>query len=192
MVLFINRVYLRGCCEINKAWLPRLAGKGAMCIFSDPLETPQPFFDEAKDCIMCYVSPRFGPHLWELPAYLMEFPKDNAALFKWCARLLLEGKMIPEFSILLSFYSSTPAMINKPQIPIKAMSLIQSLKRENVTCRADLLAAWKKNPNYLKVEISAWVLPRYQILINTIWPYAIAGNPVPDDVLNSLKKRFGM
>ena len=90
---------------------------------------------------MCYVSPRFGPHLWDLPAYMKEFPHEDSSIFKWFARCLLEGKVIPEFSILGTFYSSTPAMINKPQIPIKAMTLIQSLNQwiNETTIRTDKL-----------------------------------------------------
>ena len=76
---------------MNKGWLARLAGNGPMCSFSAPLETPQPFYDEKKDQIMCYVSPRFGPHLWDLPAYMKEFPHEDSSIFKWFARCLLEG-----------------------------------------------------------------------------------------------------
>ena len=83
-------------------------------------------------------------------------------------------------------------MINKPQIPIKAMTLIQSLKKENVTSKKLLLDQWKRNSNYLKPEVSAWVLPRYQVVLNSIWPYLIEGKAVPDLVLNDVKKRFGM
>lgn len=183
---------MRGVTEINKGWLARLAGNGPMCSFSAPLETPQPFYDEKKDMIMCYVSPRFGPHLWDLPAYLKEFPQGDPSVFKWFARCLLEGKIIPEFSILVTFYSSTPAMMNRPQIPIKAMTFIQALKRENVKSKKDLLDRWKRNSGYLKPEVSAWILPRYQLVLNSIWPYLVEGKAIPDSVLNDIKKRFGM
>lgn len=183
-------IYLRGVTEVTKNWLPRLAGNGPMCVFSAPLETPQPFFDSEKDSVLCYETPRFGPHLWELPATVREFPKEDAAVFKWVARLLLEGKILPQVGILTSFYASSPAMINKPQIPVKAVTLIQALKKEGIVSKKTLMAAWKRNASYLRAEIAVWVLPRYQSAVQLIWPFLIRGEPVPDRVLEEMKKRF--
>lgn len=183
-------IYLRGVTEVTKNWLPRLAGNGPMCVFSAPLETPQPFFDAEKDSVLCYETPRFGPHLWELPASVREFPKNDAAVFKWMARLLLEGKILPQVGILTSFYASSPAMINKPQIPVKAMTLIQALKKEGIVSKKTLLATWKRNASFLKAEISAWVLPRYQSAVQLIWPFVVRDEPVPDRILEELKRRF--
>ena len=186
----LDRIYLRGVTEINKSWLPKLAGEGPMCVFSSPLESPQPFYDRQKEMMMCYVIPRFGPHLWELSAYLCKFPRDDNSIYKWFGKQLLEGKVIPELMILTTFYSSSPSMLTKPQLPIKGMALVNALRREKVTARSELLEKWKKNKLYLKAELTAWVLPRYLEILNTIWPFIVAGKSVPDPVLNEIRKKF--
>ena len=81
-------------------------------------------------------------------------------------------------------------MLTKPQLPIKGMALVNALRREKVTTRSELLEKWKKNKLYLKAELTAWVLPRYLEILNTIWPFIVAGKSVPDPVLNEIRKKF--
>ncbi|KAF8895535.1 P-loop containing nucleoside triphosphate hydrolase protein [Infundibulicybe gibba] len=56
-VIRTSRVWLKGLTAINPAWLPALAGS-SLCTFSKPVK------NLAGDLM---VTPRFGPHGWELP-----------------------------------------------------------------------------------------------------------------------------
>ena len=57
---------------------------------------------------MCYVTPRYGPHLWELAAYAIEYPQSESNVYNWFAKELLEGKVIKELEVLKTVYSSSP------------------------------------------------------------------------------------
>ena len=173
---------------INKQWLPRLAMNNPLCHFSEPLETPSPSYDQQKDSMICYVIPRYGPHLWELPAYMMKYPSKDESVYKWFAKQFLEGKIIAIFGVLQSYYSSSPNMLTKPQIPLKAMTLINSLKKEQCMSKKQLLQCWKKNGNYLKSELSSWFMPKYQKVLDLIWPYVIKGADVPSNIMKQLKQ----
>lgn len=184
------RVYLRGVTTINKQWLPRLANDNPVCVFSEPLETPSPFFDEKKDCMMCYVIPRYGPHLWEMPAYLMKYPLHDQNVYKWFAKQLLEGKVVSFFGLITTFYSSSPSMLTKPQLPIKAMTLINALKKEQCVTKKQLIQCWKKSDSFLRNELNAWILPRYQKILDVAWKYIIKGVDVPPAVIAQLKQQY--
>ena len=185
-----NRIYLRGVTNINRQWLPRLAANNPMCIFSEPLETPCPFYDEKTDSIQCFVIPRYGPHLWELNAYQTIFPETNQNIYKWFAKQLLEGKIISFFTLITTFYSSSPSMLTKPQLPIKAMTLINSLKKEHCLSKKQLIACWKKNNTWLKSELNSWILPKYQKILDVVWNYLVKGVDVPDNVVKQLKQQY--
>ena len=185
-----NSVYLRGITTISKQWLPRLASDNPMCVFSEPLETPAPFYDSKTDSMMCYLIPRYGPHLWELSAYKTKYPKQDATVYKWFAKQLLEGQILPFFALITSFYASSPSMLTKPQLPIKAMTLINALKKEQIVTKKQLMQMWKKNPTYLKNELSSWILPRYQKILETVWPTLIKTGTVPDEIIQQLRQQY--
>lgn len=181
-----GRIYLRGVTLLSKSWLPRLSANSQQCVFSPPLETPQPFYDSKKDCIMCYVTPRYGPHLWELAAYAIEYPRSESNVYNWFAKELLEGKVIKELEVLKTVYSSSPSLLTKAQMPIRAMTLVAALRKENVMTKKQLMQVWKKNPFFLKTELCAWIPPRYQEVLSSMWSYVIAGRDVPEERMKSL------
>lgn len=189
---FTSRIFLRGVTLLNKTWLPRLSADSQQCVFSSPLETPQPFFDPKKDAIMCYVTPRFGPHLWELPAYLVEYPRREGDEFKWFAKELLEGKVVKELEVLKGVYVTSPVLLTKAQIPVRGMMLITTLRKEGVVSKKGLLLAWKKNPLFLKTELLAWVAPRCAVALSLMWGYITKGVDVPEDVLAKVKSSISV
>ena len=54
-----GRTWLKGVTVVNPAWLAQLGAKTGLCTFSKPFK--------GRDGAM-YVTPRFGPEGWELPA----------------------------------------------------------------------------------------------------------------------------
>ena len=139
---------------------------------------------------MCYLIPRYGPHLWELSAYKTKYPKQDSSVYKWFAKQLLEGQVIAFFEKITTFYSSSPSMITKPQLPIKAMALINALKKEEVKTKKQLIQCWKKKNDFLKSELNAWILPRYQKILEVVWNYITKTGNVPEEVVSQLKQQY--
>lgn len=135
---------------------------------------------------MCYVTPRYGPHLWELAAYAIEYPQSESNVYNWFAKELLEGKVIKELEVLKTVYSSSPSLLTKAQMPIRAMTLVAALRKENVMTKKQLMQVWKKNPFFLKTELCAWIPHRYQAVLSSMWSYVIAGRDVPEERMKSL------
>jgi hypothetical protein len=53
---------------VSPGWLASVAADCPLLRWSAPMASPTPYYDAASDAVMCYVTPRFGVHSWELPA----------------------------------------------------------------------------------------------------------------------------
>lgn len=79
-------------------WVPQfifdfsLRADSRMCRLSAPLATPLPFYDRAKDAIMCYSTPSFGDFAWELPAYVVRARARGSRACQGCAFVVREAE----------------------------------------------------------------------------------------------------
>jgi len=62
-VLRTSKVWLKGVTVIHPSWLPKLGP--SLCTFSKPLDLPPSA--KKMGSVIKIVTPRFGPHGWELP-----------------------------------------------------------------------------------------------------------------------------
>ena len=49
-------------------WIASVAADCPLLKWSAPISSPLPYYDAVTDTVMCFVVPRFGVHVWELPA----------------------------------------------------------------------------------------------------------------------------
>jgi ATP-dependent RNA helicase DHX37/DHR1 len=107
-----KRVYMRGCTPIDPDVIPTLVPQ--MCRFSKPLEQPSPYYDSERDDVRCFVTATIaGPQNWALPASEQSFPLGPDR-FRWFARFLLDGEVLPEMSAMSAYWVSKPVNLVKP------------------------------------------------------------------------------
>lgn len=61
-------IYMTCVSVVNPLWLSSVAADCPLLKWSDPILSPVPYFDPHADAVMCFVTPRFGVHNWDLPA----------------------------------------------------------------------------------------------------------------------------
>ncbi len=137
-------VGLVGVTAIEPEWLPVILPQ--LCTFSKPLEKPAPTYEEETGTVHCHMTSTFGRNAWMLPAVDLEYPK-SVERFKWFARFLLEGKVIPALKSYTSFLLSPPSTMIKTWAKLQPRTeiLLKALMVENVDCRESLLKAWQLN-----------------------------------------------
>lgn len=165
-----SRPYMCGVTAIQGDWLVSQAGP--LCTFSKPVVDPPPWYDSTSDQIMCWVSPSFGPHLWQLPlhAYPMKSGRLRIAVF---AAALLQGKVLSCMSEIRPYLSADPSIILKPESMAhkRVGELIYKLESGcGAVCSRRLLsAAWESDPQYLKLELRSWLQSSHLQKLDLLW-----------------------
>lgn len=173
---------LRGITPIRSEWLWSLSKGTNMCDFSSPLEDPPPTYDKAHDTVMCSISPIFGPKRWSLIPIRVSYDEliernatavsKESSLLKgsgfetgplgrtnWFARLLMEGKIIPELAKIITpnTLAMTPAHITRMHHQPRVSMLVSTLLQNKVKNKSSLISLWKQNPTALEDEIIEWI-----------------------------------
>lgn len=169
-LLHTKRPYIHGATSVEPEWLVRYAG--SLCTFSAPLTDRKPFYDPETDEVLCWTTPTFGPHLWQLEAHT--FPiKDNmhrVAVFAWA---LLEGSVLPCLKSVKMFLAAAPAIILRPESLGQKrvgnlLSKLNSSSRTIASC-AMLRDTWEKNPGELYSEIRDWFQKGFHNQFEELW-----------------------
>lgn len=79
---------------------------------SKPQDEPSPFYDQSKDQIRCHMTGTFSRCCWEVPCVELEYPA-NVDRYKWFARFLLEGAVIPKLKKYVPDLLSLPSTMVK-------------------------------------------------------------------------------
>lgn len=58
--------YMIGVSVIQMSWIASLTIDCPLLKWSEPLESPSPFYDKESDTMMCYVTPTYGKFIFEL------------------------------------------------------------------------------------------------------------------------------
>ena len=53
-----SKLFMRGVCAVEASWLPLL--QPGYCTFSEPLETPPPFYEESTGTVKCHMTCSYG------------------------------------------------------------------------------------------------------------------------------------
>ncbi|XP_078431086.1 RNA helicase family protein [Wolffia australiana] len=169
-MLSTKRPYLHGVTAVKSEWLVEHAR--ALCDMSPPLPQPAACYDSSKDQVFCWVSPVFGPHLWQLPLHGMP-AKDEMVRVSVFASALLEGQVLPCLMSAQKYLVASPGTILKPEClgQSRVFNLLKKLKVGGVVvdCRAGLCRVWRKNPLFLRPEILCWFHEEFWHLFDELW-----------------------
>ncbi|KAL6982453.1 RNA helicase [Sarracenia purpurea var. burkii] len=137
--------------------LPR--NSWSLCSFSTPLSDPKSYYDPLIDQVFSWVTPTFGPHLWQLPLHGVPIVDDVQRVVVF-AFSLLGGDALPCLRSVRKFMAASPASILRPDASgqRRVGNLLNKLKTRLriIDCCAMLKVAWNENPMELHSEILGW------------------------------------
>ena len=156
---------------ISASWLGELAVGSKLLRLGEPLSLPPPTFDRDQDAVLCSVSTKYGFHSWELPPVKIEmfnalqgpgakssgqFAPDES--FRYFARFLLEGKVLPELEGLSAMLNDSPSVISR-KVPVKkAGLLVSALSSAGVDSASALRKHWaEENDKFLFKYLKHWI-----------------------------------
>ena len=187
-----DMTYMSGVTVVQKQWIPTLGASTTLLKWSPPLQSPSPFYDHETDSIICYCTPRYGPHAWELPVTkrpmiacsIVGQDRDDASVpvgfrkkdecFRWFARLLLEGRVLVEnmeMKLLLTADNmlDTPTAVTALRPLPKVVNLIASLAHHGVNSKFCLFQILHTKPSFLSAEISEFLKPGLRAKFIATW-----------------------
>ncbi|CAG2181539.1 unnamed protein product, partial [Oppiella nova] len=138
--------------------------------FSNPLENPAPRYDSTSDSIKCHRSATFGPYDWPIKATELVYP-EGLERYKYFARFLLEGDVVPFFRTYSKSLLSSPVIMTKSWASLQPRSerFLKSIISQNIDNRKSLLNKWKSDANYLLKEYTEWLPQSYHQEVRTRW-----------------------
>merc|ERR1712176_492946 len=124
---------------LESSWLGAVARGSNLLSVEEPILAPPPIYDGNRDAVMCSVKTKFGSHGWEIPPVQAvmfdalnktearrsahQFMADDS--FRWFARFLLEGKVIPELKGLDAMLNDSPTAITR-RTPVSKVAVLVS------------------------------------------------------------------
>lgn len=164
-----SKLYMKGLVAVEPEWLPIFCP--SHCTFSKPLDDPAPDFDEKKGEVRCHMTGTFSRCTWALPAVEMDYPL-TLEKYKWFARFLLEGKVIPKLAKFTSMMLSSPSTMVKTWAKLQPRTevLLKCLAGEGVDSRDTLINKWKAQPKYLFDAYSHWIPQSNHFELESLWP----------------------
>ncbi|CAI9093785.1 OLC1v1029361C1 [Oldenlandia corymbosa var. corymbosa] len=169
-LLLTKRPYIHGATSVKAPWLVKYAQ--SMCSFSSPHSDPKPYYDPEADQVFCWVTPTFGPHLWQLPLHCLPIMDDmnRVAVFAFA---LLVGQVLPCIKPVRKFMAGNPATILRPEASgVKRVgNLLNKLKgRKGVIDNCAMLRQlWKGNPRELFSELQDWFQEGFHDHFEELW-----------------------
>ena len=169
-LLQTNRPYMHGATSVKADWLVKYAS--SLCTFSAPLTDPKPYYQPLSDEVLCWVSPVFGRHNWQLPLHCLPVKNDVSRVSVFaCA--LLEGHVLPCMRMAQKFLAMPPSSVLRPEAhgQRRVGDLLNGLKtgRRRICSRAMLRDTWNENPRKLYSEIKNWFQERFHAQFEEIW-----------------------
>jgi len=163
-----KRPFLKGITAIRPTWLVELGLP--LTVFSEPLASPPPSYNKDNDYIMCYARPYFGPYKWELSPCEIEYPVCPEK-YRYFARFLLEGVIVPELSSFQSSLVVSPTNITNMVVTNSITNaILHPIIQKKIDTKQKLIEEWKKDPTFLLEAIGLWFEKRKHPEIKRLWP----------------------
>jgi ATP-dependent RNA helicase DHX37/DHR1 len=175
---------------VDPSWLGELAKGTKLLSVGGPLASPPPCYDADQDAILCPVSTKFGFHRWEIPPIKQvmynclrspeskqnpDFLIDDS--FRWFARFLLEGKILPELKTFEPFLNDSPTTITRRTPIAKVSTLVSSLAEAGVDSASALRKHWaEKDDKFLFKILKSWVKRESQTEAKKLWIQVVKQN----------------
>lgn len=187
-----DMTYMSGVTVVQKQWIASVGASSTLLKWSPPLQSPLPFYDNDTDSINCYCIPKYGPHVWELPVAkrrmiecTIDLDREEVSsvpigfrkkddVFRWFARLLLEGR-IPIGNAELKALLIADNMLDSPSIitamrPLpKVINLVSSLTNYDIHSKSRLIEVLRTNPTFLAPDISEFLKPSLRSKFMVSW-----------------------
>lgn len=177
-----KRHLLRGCSEVDDAWLADLSAGTPMVVLGRALPVPQPDYDPEMDGVKAWHEPQFGDGKWRLS--LVPRPVTNTDMATRCfARALLSGRVLGFAKQLTSFLVAPADLVVKGGGQRRIQALLSVLAAppggaDPVSSRAALAKVWATSPAFLLPELSLWYPAEQAAALVKTWP-AIVSAEVP-------------
>jgi ATP-dependent RNA helicase DHX37/DHR1 len=140
-----------------------------VCSFSDPLDSPKPYFEKKSGKIFCTMKPFFGDIRMELPAVLRPF-QTCPLQARWFARFLLEGQIIDVLSKYSDKVDPSAGILTKKALNnSKIIAITHPLLQKKIESRNDLFEAIKDVPTFLLNGVLSWIPAKYHESIRDEW-----------------------
>uniref|UniRef100_A0ACD5ZMV5 Uncharacterized protein n=1 Tax=Avena sativa TaxID=4498 RepID=A0ACD5ZMV5_AVESA len=167
-LLNTKRSYMHGVTSVKPGWLLKYAS--SLCTFSAPLEDPKPYYEPKNDQVLCYVSPIFSRHNWELPLHSLPIEDATSRLqvFAWA---LLKGDVLPCLRVVQKFLALSPSAVLGHASQRRVGDLLSRMKNGGklINSRTSLRDKWSIYPDFLYPEIQSWIQGKYQSQFEAIW-----------------------
>ena len=160
---------ISGVIAVEPDWIPVLVP--SLCTFSKPSENPPPCYDSEAGVVKCHMTCTFGPRSWQVPAQELEYPA-GLDRYKWFARFLLEGKVVPALAKFVPFLLSAPVTMIKTWAKLQPRTevLLSELVSGKADSKTALEAAWKKDPKFLLAAFKQWIPQSKYGELSLMWP----------------------
>nr|CCA17666.1 hypothetical protein BRAFLDRAFT_265555 [Albugo laibachii Nc14] len=157
-----TRAYMRNVTIIEASWLGSIGLGTSLCSYPEILEEPKPEFNASSDRLDCYVQPHYGKYAWTLPTTKIPYPIDSkweADYYRWLAKLLLDGKVVPYLARFSSYLKRASILVLRQKFEAKIQSLPLALQRKHIHSRADLKKVWMEegSERFLLPELQLWL-----------------------------------
>ncbi|CCI50679.1 unnamed protein product [Albugo candida] len=157
-----TRAYMNNVTVIEASWLGSIGLGTTLCSFSEILDEPKPEYNAQSDRVDCYIHPHYGKFAWTLPTTKIPYPihsKTEADFYRWLAKLLLDGKIIPYLARFSSHLKYASMLLLRQKFEAKIQKLPLALQRRNIRSRAELKKVWveKEHQTFLLPEIQFWL-----------------------------------
>ena len=98
-------------------------------------------------------------------------------LYRWFARYLLEGMVLPELSNLTPMLNDKPTIITQRKPMKKIMVLVSALSEAGVDSAAALRKHWaEKDEKFLFKAIKPWIIQDNAEKVKRVWTAAVTAN----------------
>lgn len=175
---------------VDSSWLGTVSKGSRLLSLGAPLSMPRPFYDKDRDEIMCHVETKFGNHGWEIPPVkvgmydtlqkpearnCVHFRTDDS--FRYFARFLLEGKVLPELQDLPQFLNDSPAVITGKNPVGRVALFVSALSKAGIDSANALQKHWATvDDKFLFKYLKSWVKKDYESQARKLWINAVKEN----------------
>ena len=172
-----KRPYVVGATTVEPNWFGSKEVGSGECLLNGMdkvLDDPMPRYAPNRDRVVCWVAPRFGPHLWELPLRAMNVEELEKAVGPF-ATALLNGLVFDCFLVIKDKYAAKPVLCSKIEgrSQPRVVNLLYALKKRSICSKEKLIEVWssplKKDSDYLREEIKVWLKQGKQHVLDNIW-----------------------
>jgi len=145
-----NKANLVTVMAIQPEWIFNLGGELVNYSFEKLNLNLEPLYSNKDDIIYCFLNMKYGYKSWEINNVKVEMTETNSnnVIYRWFARLLLEGKIIDGFKAYTKFLDPKPNVLTNPVCILpKVTSFINLFKLNKISTKKELLSKITTNKN---------------------------------------------